>query len=208
MIDALAGALEVSNFARGEVLFRQAAANGARRILLAGAAKITCHNAAHARLTVDLIAPGLLPELPALMASVHHSDFRCEAYYNCRVGILDRRAVDDSFVADSHQPIRAKFIENDLLHWTRMLRRTSEIFTNLDERIVITMLDLCDDFGLQRSRGVLVTVPISQEDLASLVGASCFRIVKHLERNHLLMHQGNRFVVNQKALLKWRNATN
>jgi CRP/FNR family transcriptional regulator, cyclic AMP receptor protein len=205
-IDALAGSLSVSAVARDEVLFSEPAPNEARRVLLAGIARVTGRNATNDRVTVDLIAPGLLPEVPSLMMG--HSDFRCEAHYNCRVGTLNRKAID-RITSNGHESILGKFLDNDLKHWTRVLRRASGLHTELHERIAITMLDLCDDFGIQDARGVLVTVPISHEDIASMVGASRPRVVEQLgqmERDHLLLRQGERFIVKQKELSISKNA--
>ena len=62
-----------------------ALAQGAH-ILLAGIARITCRNARNVRVTVALLAPGPIPDFPALPLS--KSGFQCEAYKDCRVGTV------------------------------------------------------------------------------------------------------------------------
>ncbi len=54
--------------------------------MLTGIARITCMNAHSERVTVALLAPGLIPEFPDVPMS--HSNFQCEAYNDCRVGTL------------------------------------------------------------------------------------------------------------------------
>jgi hypothetical protein len=87
----LAGALEPTNFKRREVILREDFASEAH-ILLKGIASISCQNAHRERVTVALIAPGPIPELPSLPMS--RFDFRCEAYSNCRVGTLNLKGFE------------------------------------------------------------------------------------------------------------------
>jgi hypothetical protein len=72
----LGTSLAMSNWEQGEVLFRNSVNEA--RILVTGIARITCLNANNERVTVALIAPGPIPELPSL--SMNRFDFRCEAY--------------------------------------------------------------------------------------------------------------------------------
>jgi len=65
------------------------------------------------------------------------------------------------------------------------------------------MLDLCEDFGIEDSRGTLLTVSFSHKDIASIVGASRPRVTEHLgqmERDHLLFRQGRQFIVSAAKL--------
>jgi CRP-like cAMP-binding protein len=97
-----------------------------------------------------------------------------------------------------------KFHQNDLKHWYRLLRRTSGLLNlDLHERVAITMLDLCDDFGIEDSRGTLLPISFSHKDIASIVGASRPRVTEHLgqmERDHLLLREGRQFIVNAAKL--------
>jgi CRP-like cAMP-binding protein len=76
---------------------------------------------------------------------------------------------------------------------------------DLHERVALTMLDLCEDFGIADSRGTLLAVSIGQQNIANLVGASRPRVTEELaqlERNHLPSRQGRRFIVNVEAISK------
>ena len=164
--------------------------------MLSGIARITCRNAREERVTVALLAPGPIPEFPSLPLS--QFDFRCEAYNNCRVGSL-RWDDFSGITAHSSESALKKFHENDLLQWYRLLLRGSS-FMNLDlhERIALTLLDLCSDFGIKESRGTLLGASFSHQDIADLVGASRPRVTEHLaqmERQHLLIRQGRQLIV-------------
>jgi Crp-like helix-turn-helix domain len=96
-----------------------------------------------------------------------------------------------------------RFHQNDLKHWYRLMGRACGLLNDLHERIALTMLDLCEDFGIEDSRGTLLPVPISHTDIAGMVGASRPRITEHLaqmERDHLLLRQGRQFIVNTTKL--------
>jgi CRP-like cAMP-binding protein len=62
----------------------------------------------------------------------------------------------------------------------------------------MALLELCQDFGIEESRGTLLRVAFSHKDLASLVGASRPRVSEHLaqlEREHVVFRQGRQLVV-------------
>jgi CRP/FNR family cyclic AMP-dependent transcriptional regulator len=192
----LAGALAVANFGRHEVILRDAALASEAHILLTGIARISCRNARDERVTVALLAPGPIPEFPSLPLS--RFDFRCEAYNDCRVGTL-RWDDFSGITAHSSESAFKKFHENDLRQWYRLLLRGSG-FLNLDlhERIALTLLDLCSDFGVEESRGTLLRASFSHQDIAELVGASRPRVSEHLaemEREHLVIRQGRQLIV-------------
>jgi CRP-like cAMP-binding protein len=62
----------------------------------------------------------------------------------------------------------------------------------------MTLLELCSDFGVEESRGTLLRVSFSHQDIANLVGASRPRVTEHLaqlEREHLVIRQGRQLIV-------------
>src|SRR5580658_7635128 len=65
----LVGALVLANYKRHSVILREVALAQDAHILLAGIARITCRNARNERVTVAMLAPGPIPEYPALPLS-------------------------------------------------------------------------------------------------------------------------------------------
>jgi CRP-like cAMP-binding protein len=186
----LASCLSSTNFERHEVIIPENAPASGLNILLRGVAKITCLNRFGKRVTVDLVAPGLIPEFPSLPVRRWH--FRCEAYGNCRVGSLRWDQFDTVTRAEPHAVLR-KVHENHLM-------RCYRFFGDLDlrERIVFTLRELCSKFGVLESRGTLLPVSLSHKDLAEMVGASRPRITEHLAdlvHEHLLIRQGRQLIV-------------
>jgi CRP-like cAMP-binding protein len=200
-VKTLGTSLAMLNYESREVMFRESELANEAHVLVAGIARITCLNTNGERVTVALIAPGPIPELPSLPMS--RFDFRCEAYNNCRVGTLEWKGFEGITLNGRDSAIR-KFHQNDMKHWYRLLRRTSGLLDlDLHERVAITMIDLCDDFGIEDARGTLLTIAISQKDIAGIVGASRPRVTEHLgqmERDHLLFRQGRQFIVSVERL--------
>jgi CRP-like cAMP-binding protein len=195
-LSLLVSALAFTNFKRRAVILQEVALASDAHILLTGIARITCTNARNERVTVALIAPGLIPELPALPMS--RSGFQCEAYNDCRVGTLSL----DKFDSITEKSVESAFRhlhENDLKQWYRLLLRSSTFLNlGLHERIAITLLELCSDFGIEESRGTLLRVSFSQKDIANLVGASRPRVTEHLarlEREAFIVRQGRQLIV-------------
>jgi len=192
----LAGTLALANFKRPQIILSQAALASEAHILLKGIARITCQNAHSERVTIALLAPGPIPEFPSLPLS--RFDFRCEAYNDCRVGSLSWSDFNGITVHSSESAFK-KYHENDLQQWYRLLLRSSGFLNlGLHERIVITLLELSSDFGIEESRGTLLGASFSHQDIADLVGASRPRVTEHLaqlEHDRFVLRQGRQLIV-------------
>jgi len=116
---------------------------------------------------------------------------------------LDWKGFEDITLSGGESTFR-EFHQNDLKHWYRLMRHTSGMLNlDLHERVAITMLDLCEDFGVEDSRGTLLRVSFSHKDIAGIVGASRPRVTEQLgqmERDHLLFRQGRQFIVSARRL--------
>ena len=105
---------------------------------------------------------------------------------------------------DSAQLAFRRFHQSNLRQWYRLLLRGSS-FLNLDlhERIALTLLELCSDFGVEEARGTLLKIVLSHKELANLVGASRPRVTEHLARlevEGLVARQGRQLVVRADRL--------
>lgn len=197
----LARALAPTNFKRSQVILPEAALASEAHILLTGIARITCDNVRGERVTIALLAPGPIPGFPSLPLS--RFCFRCEAYHDCRVGSVSWQNLS-SITSHSSESVFRKFRENDLQQWYRLLLRGS-VFLNLGlhERIALTLLELCSDFGIEESRGTLLSAFFSHQDIADLVGASRPRITEHLaqlEREQVVIRQGRQLIVREDKI--------
>ncbi len=195
-LTGLANELNVANFKRNQVVLDEADLSTGANILLSGVAKISCLNARSERVTVAMMAPGPIPEFPSQVASPWH--FQCDAYSDCKLGSVswDRfNAITES----APQTAFREFHQNNLKLWYRLLMRGSSFLgLGLHERLGMTLLELCSDFGVEESRGTLLRVSFSHQDIANLVGASRPRVTEHLaqlERERLVIRQGRQLIV-------------
>ncbi len=197
----LAGRLAIGNFKKHEVILGDARLVTEAYILLSGVANISCLNAKSERVVVALIPPGPIPDFPFRPDNRWH--FQCEAYSNCRLGSLSWDEFNVITTAASRSAF-SQFHQSNLTHWSRLLMRGSSLLSlGLHQRLGITLLELCSDFGIEDSRGTLLRVVFSHGDLASLVGASRPRVTEHLaqlERKHLVFRQGRQLIVNVALL--------
>ena len=192
----LAGRLAIGNFKKHEVILGDARLVTEAYILLSGVANISCLNAKSERVIVALIPPGPIPDFPFRPDNRWH--FQCEAYSNCRLGSLSWDEFNVITTAASRSAF-SQFYQSNLAHWSRLLMRGSSLLSlGLHERLGMTLLELCSDFGIEDSRGTLLRVVFSHKDLASLVGASRPRVTEHLaqlEREHLVFRQERQLIV-------------
>ncbi len=203
----LASALSITNYKRHALILRDVSLAEGAHILISGIARITCRTAQNQRVTVALLAPGPIPDFPALPLSP--SGFQCEAYNDCRVGTVSW-ADFGGITPDAPDSAFRQFHSNDLKQWYRLLLRSSSFMNlGLHERIAIALLELCSDFGVEESRGTLLRVAFSHKDIANLVGASRPRVTEHLarlEREKFMIRQGRQMVVQVAKLLDSMNA--
>lgn len=187
----LASGLNSANFRRGALILPEEELAAGVHILLRGVAKITCLNTAGQRVTVNLLAPGPIPQFVSHPA--HRWHFRCEAHGDCRVGSVSWDQFDFITREAPRSDLR-KFHENNLTQWYRFFGGSLD----LRERLLLTLLQLCSIFGVKESRGTLLRVFLSHEDLAGLVAATRPRVTEHIaefEREHLLIRQGRQMIV-------------
>ena len=192
----LAASLDLANFRRGEVILDEKTLSAGVHIQLKGVAKITRLNPAGERSTIALVPPGPIPQFVSLPLS--RWDFRCEAFTDCRVGSVSWVQFDSITRAAPKSDLR-KFHENNLTQWYRFFAASLD----LRERLIFTLLQLGTNFGVTESRGTLLRIPVSHDDLAGLVGATRPRVTERLaemEREHLLTRQGRRLIVNLDKL--------
>jgi hypothetical protein len=205
-LGGLANGLATNNFRRHEVMLGENGLTSEAHILLTGVAKITCLNARSERVTVALVPPGPIPEFPSQLPSRWR--FQCNAYSNCRFGTLSWDHFNAIAVSAPPSAFR-EFHQSNLRLWYRLLLRGSTFLNlSLHERLEMALLELCQDFGIEESRGTLLRVAFSHKDLASLVGASRPRVTEHLaqlEREHLVFRQGRQLVVRTGDLGNSRN---
>jgi len=80
-----------------------------------------------------------------------------------------------------------------------MLQRyTNFVGLSVRERLAGALLELAMKFGVEDSRGILLTLKLTHSDLAELVGASRQRTTEQLsefESEHIILRDGRRLII-------------
>src|SRR5208282_132603 len=82
-LDKVSDALTVTTLEKRAIIFDEKHSRDLVHVLLAGVARITCRNRKGQRITVIMVAPGLIPCFPPPLAGISY-DFRCEAVVACQ----------------------------------------------------------------------------------------------------------------------------
>ena len=169
--ERLAAAMTSYDVAPEELIFADdAAAVSDVFILLSGAIRFSCVGVKRGRIAIAILPPGVIPRPPAL--SHFNCQFRCEALRHSRVAKISR----DSFIEIVLEVRAASFdrVANLVFGGLDNLLTRYPGFTGLDlrSRVALALLELGASFGAQNTRGVILTITPTQQELADLVGAS------------------------------------
>jgi CRP-like cAMP-binding protein len=199
----IAGAMTVTRHEKRSIIFSDKSSSESAYILLSGVARITCDNRKGRRTMAILLSPGLIPEFPAPVAGITFN-FRCEAVTSCQVGAIGLNTfikICLGIGSAEYKQMAASFLGR----WDRVYVRCSNLVgCKLDERLMLTLLDLSENFGVPDKRGgVQLSVRLFRGDLADLVGASRARVTEHLlefARKHLISWRSGHLTVDRKGL--------
>ena len=69
------------------IIFDEKHSSESAYVLLSGVARITCRNRKGDRTLVIMVAPGMIPGVPAAVTGIRYN-FRCEAVTDCQIGTV------------------------------------------------------------------------------------------------------------------------
>jgi CRP-like cAMP-binding protein len=139
-------------------------------LLLSGAARLLCVGVKRGRIIMTLVPPGVIPQPPLLA----HFDcgFRYEALRHSRVARVSRNSFIEILVGWRVPNFDA--VASLLFGGLDKLLVRYPGFTGLDlrSRVAHALLELGSSFGARNTRGIVLTITPTQQELADLVGAS------------------------------------
>jgi len=181
-INRLAAALAIETVDKREIFIddRQHSPEFAF-ILLAGVARITCRNRKDDLTVMIMVAPGMIPSFPPPVPGISYN-FRCEAVTPCQVGTIELRALIEIALGISSANFK-QIAATHLGRWDLVQLRCANFMScTLEERIVLTLLELAENFGIKDRRSIRLTIPTRHKDVAELVGASRPRVTEFLNK--------------------------
>lgn len=193
----LAAAMSVWRFQRRERIFTRNEVAKNLYILLAGAAKLSAFNKAQEPVLVTLMPPGEIFGISALLPAAVHQ-FQCDAFTDCVLARIDAQQFVRITLGISLLDFRtvmgiAAGQPMDLLTRYLMMLRLP-----VQDRLLTAFAELSFKFGARHEQGTLLTIPLTHQDLADLVGATRQIITLHLrdlERDGAIIRDRRRLIL-------------
>ncbi|MGC9074988.1 MAG: Crp/Fnr family transcriptional regulator [Candidatus Bipolaricaulaceae bacterium] len=162
-------------------------------IFCRGKAKLVRHTVRGKRLVLRFAKLGDLLNLAIL--GLH--PFSAEAVDHCRVGFVERERVFP-FLRE-HPELLREALRRFSFWEERLLQRLEALATlGMRERLIQVLLELGEEHGIREGKGLRIDLPLSQQDLADLVGASrqtiCWELQK-LEKKGLVQVEVRRIIL-------------
>ncbi len=199
----LARGAHIVPYDKRSIIFHAGEAADLVYILLSGEAKLRFDSGDGSSLLVSIarggqmlgvFAPGSGPSPGAKREQL----FTAQALSRCRVAIIPTaRAAHALHHLSAEQLVRV--LERSRDQWTYLCCRMLSFLTmSVRRRLTYAIAEIADSFGVADARGRLITLRLSHEDLAALVGASRPMVSKHLKElasEGVLTKQQGRYVV-------------
>jgi CRP-like cAMP-binding protein len=189
--------------ARGEIVFEPTSKPRSVYLLEKGLVRIFRLSAKGAELTLGYVPPGeVFGELQAI------SDRARESFAQAiRPSIVWRIPIPEMRrVIDTYPRIALRVTEQMEKRFQRVESRVEGLaLRDLRSRVCLILLELAEDFGREAEGEVLIDLPLSQHDLATLVGASrqsvngCLRDLREARR---IAYSKRRFALLDPAELR------
>ncbi len=202
-LDKIAGHLTIRNFKKDEIVFDQDEEARLVYLLISGIARVS-YNGNDRQTIVSLVPPGEFFGLDSLMPKSFHP-FKCDAFETSMVGSIKPQVFVETVLGNSYENFLPGFATT--LHLGRQLyiHCIRGIALDVRRRIALELSNLAENFGSADSRGTSITVALSHETLAGIVGASRQQVTEYLnefDREKIIFREGRRIIVNLAKLRK------
>jgi CRP-like cAMP-binding protein len=202
-LEGLAKNLNVRTFKKNESIFDQDDPARLIYLLVSGVARVTYNN--YERQTiVSLVPPGEFFGLDSLVPESRHP-FRCDAFETSTIGSIKPQVFIETLLGASYENFLLGFATTLHLNRQSYIHCIRGIGLDLRRRIALELSNLADHFGSADPRGTSITLSISHETLAGIVGASRQQVTEYLnefDREKIILREGRRIIVNHKNLRK------
>jgi CRP-like cAMP-binding protein len=192
----------------GEMIFAPAPHPDSVYLLESGLVRIYRLSSSGAETTLGYVRPGeIFGELEAFTSGPRES--HASAIVPSLVWRLRREAIQQ--VLALHPGIVTAVTKQIGSRLKRIESRVEHlVFRSVPSRVAGILLELAEDFGRQEADGLVIDLAISQEELATLVGASRQAVngsLRELEREGAVRREGRRLVLLRLDTLRhWKDA--
>lgn len=201
-LEKLASNLLIKTFAKNEIVFDQDEEARFIYLVLSGIVRVSYINSHQRQTIVSLLPAGELFGIDSLIPLAHHA-FRCEAFDSCRIGTIKPQTFVEILLGTPYDNFHRWYIATIHPGRNAYVHCIKGIGLDLRRRLALELLNLADRFGTTDPRGVYLTLNISHEVLAGIVGASRQQVTEYLnnfDREKIIFRDGRRIIVNIERL--------
>jgi CRP/FNR family transcriptional regulator, cyclic AMP receptor protein len=202
-LERLGDGAELIRIRRHHTIFSEGQASDRVYIMLSGVAKLSILNREE-RVLVGLVGPGEIFGVSSLLPDAVRP-FRCDAISDSTVAIVQPEVFVETTLGIQRE-LLSRVLDVTVGRWWMMLVRYANfVGLGLRERLAAALLEVGTKFGVEESRGLLLTLKLTHEDLADLVGASRQRTtvqLKEFENERALIRDGRRIIIVPQMLLR------
>jgi len=202
-LERLVVGAEALRIRRPKTIFAEGQSSNRVYIMLSGVAKLSILNREE-RVLVGLVGPGEVFGASSLLPNAIRP-FRCDAFTDCTVAIVQPEVFVETTLGIQRE-LLSRVLDVTVGRWWMMLIRYANfVGLGLRERLAGALLEVGNKFGVEDARGVLLTLKLTHEDLADLVGASRQRTtvqLKEFENEQALIRDGRRMIIVPHRLLR------
>ncbi|HEY6998550.1 MAG TPA: Crp/Fnr family transcriptional regulator [Candidatus Binatia bacterium] len=202
-LDKLAQNLTVRVFKKDETIFDQDERARLLYLVISGVLRVS-YNGHDRQTIVSLLPRGEFFGVDSLVPDSRHP-FRCDAFETSTIGSIKPRVFVETLLGTAYEDFLPGFVASLNLTRRAYIHCIRGIGLDVRRRIALELSNLADRFGSNDSRGILISLAISHETLAGIVGASRQQVTEYLnefDREKIILREGRRIIVNLKNLRK------
>jgi CRP/FNR family transcriptional regulator len=189
-------------YEKGAIIFARDSSADFHFWLLKGLVKLYLPHRDGTRTLLDLARPGeLLGFVNCMDSTGCRQLLQAEAITKCSVGLFTVQHMKQALVGIDHETAICALVQLNTA-WSKLFERyASFIGASFRTRIELVLTRLGDRFGVEDERGILLTLELSHEDLAEMIGCSrpmVGKLMSDLTAEGLLEHGENRHLILRK----------
>jgi CRP/FNR family transcriptional regulator len=198
----LADNLSVETVAKNQIVFDQGDNANLVYLLLSGVAKLSYLGDHERETIVSLVPAGRFFGLDSLVPHSRRA-LRCEAFEEGTIGSIKPKALIELFSVTSYEAFIRGYVA--VFHPSRSayIHCIAGIGVDVRRRLAMELLNMADRFGAADPRGVAITLNLSHELLASLIGASRQQVTQYLnefDHDRIIFRDGRRIILDTEKV--------
>ena len=200
----LADNLAVETVEKNQIIFDQGDNAKLVYLLLSGVAKLSYLGDHEKETIVSLVPAGRFLGVDSIIPQSRYA-LRCEAFEDGTIGSIKPRTLIELFSVTSYDAFVGGYVA--VFHPSRgaYIQCVKGIGIDVRRHLAMELLNLADRFGAADPRGIAITLNLSHELIASLIGASRQQVTQYLnelDHDRSIFRDGRRIIIDAEKLQK------